>query len=222
MLLIYNTIKALEPRKYFDKIARTRLFPDQEYETIYLDDKSVEFQMFTHLLLTGSELSASQGSEYDEEIFETIYSFVQARKPILGICHGHQMLARYLAGDEYCRRAIQPEFGFKSMKITDDELFAGIQNPIFLESRYDEVFDLPPEFKIVAANETVAVQGFRYKNLPVWGIQFHPEFLFEDGEDMLQKHLTENPQDKIYYRNDLIDKMHLEQNLRIFTNFINF
>jgi len=222
MLLIYNTIKALEPRKYFDKIARTRLFPDQEYETIYLDDKSVEFQMFTHLLLTGSELSASQGSEYDEEIFETIYSFVQARKPILGICHGHQMLARYLAGDEYCRRAIQPEFGFKSMKITDDELFAGIQNPIFLESRYDEVFDLPPEFKIVAANETEAVQGFRYKNLPVWGIQFHPEFLFEDGEDMLQKHLTENPQDKIYYRNDLIDKMHLEQNLRIFTNFINF
>ena len=222
MLLIYNTIKALEPRKYFDKIARTRLFPDQEYETIYLDDKSVEFQMFTHLLLTGSELSASQGSEYDEEIFETIYSFVQARKPILGICHGHQMLARYLAGDEYCRRAIQPEFGFKSMKITDDELFAGIQNPIFLESRYDEVFDLPPEFKIIAANETVAVQGFRYKNLPVWGIQFHPEFLYEDGEDMLQKHLTENPQDKIYYRNDLIDKMHLEQNLRIFTNFINF
>ena len=222
MLLIYNTIKALEPRKYFDKIARTRLFHDQEYETIYLDDKLVEFQMFTHLLLTGSELSASQGSEYDEEIFETIYSFVQARKPILGICHGHQMLARYLAGDEYCRRAIQPEFGFKSMKITDDELFAGIQNPIFLESRYDEVFDLPPEFKIVAANETEAVQGFRYKNLPVWGIQFHPEFLFEDGEDMLQKHLTENPQDKIYYRDDLIDKMHLEQNLRIFTNFINF
>jgi len=108
------------------------------------------------------------------------------------------------------------------MKITDDELFAGIHEPIFLESRYDEVFDLPPEFKIIAANEAEAVQGFRYKDLPVWGIQFHPEFLYEDGEDMLQKHLAQNPQDKSYYRNDLTDKQQLEQNLKIFTNFINY
>jgi len=222
MLLIFNTIVSDEAREYFDKIACERLFPGVEYDTIYLDSQPKDLKNYSHLLLSGSELSASQGSEYDAGIFRVIERFIKAQKPVLGVCHGHQMLARYLAGDKYCRRAVPPEFGFKSMKITDDELFAGIQNPIFLESRYDEVFDLPPEFKIIAANETVAVQGFRYKNLPVWGIQFHPEFLYEDGEDMLQKHLTENPQDKIYYRNDLIDKMHLEQNLRIFTNFINF
>jgi len=222
MLLIYNTILSGEGKDYFDKIARSRLFPGIEFDTIYLNSLPVDVQNYSHLLLTGSELSASQGSEYDREIFETIYSFVHNQKPILGICHGHQMLARYLAGDEFCRRAVQPEFGFKRMKITDDELFAGIYEPIFLESRYDEVFNLPPEFKIIAANETEAVQGFRYKDLPFWGIQFHPEFLFEDGEAMLQKHLAQNPQDKIHYRNDLTDKLHLEQNLKIFSNFINY
>ncbi|MDP8220633.1 MAG: gamma-glutamyl-gamma-aminobutyrate hydrolase family protein [Candidatus Stygibacter frigidus] len=220
MLLIYNTILSVEGRDYFDKIAGDRLFPGIEYHTIYLNSPPQDLKNYSHLLLTGSELSASQGSEYDAGIFRVIDCFVQAQKPILAICHGHQMLARYLAGDEYCRKAASPEFGFKRMQITDDELFTGIQNPIFLESRYDEVFNLPSEFKIIAANEEEAVQGFRYKDLPFWGIQFHPEFLYEDGEDMLQKHLAHNPQDKIFYRNDLTDKQHLEQNLKIFQNFL--
>ncbi|MCF7911577.1 MAG: gamma-glutamyl-gamma-aminobutyrate hydrolase family protein [Candidatus Cloacimonetes bacterium] len=219
MLLIYNTIHATEPRDYFDQIAQTRLFPDSKFATIYLGSKLADCQKYTHLLLTGSELSASQGSKYDTGILAVIAEFVQARKPVLGICHGHQMLARYLAGDEYCRRAIVPEFGFKKMQITDDILFTGIQNPIFLESRYDEVFDLPSDFGIIAANETEAVQGFRYLDLPVWGIQFHPEFLFEDGDTMLQKHLNQNPADRQYYRNDLRNADELQQNLKIFTNF---
>lgn len=221
MLLIINTILSESASDYFDKIATERLFPGVDFDTIYLNHQPQEFPMFSHLLLTGSELSASQGSDHDANILHVIGEFVKAQKPVLGICHGHQMLARYLAGDEYCRRAVKPEFGFKSMKITDDELFKDIRNPIFLESRYDEVFDLPADFKIIAANETEAVQGFRYKDLPFWGIQFHPEFLYEDGEAMLQKHLAQNPQDKIYYRNDLNDKLYLEQNLKIFTNFIN-
>ena len=220
MFLIYNTIKSLEPRDYFDRLAKQRLFPDQEFDTIYLDKKPESFAKYTHLLLTGSELSASNGSEYDAAILAVIGSFVQARKPILGICHGHQMLARYLAGDEYCRRAIIPEFGFKSMQITVDQLFSGVINPVLLESRYDEVFALPDDFKIIAENETDAVQGFRYKDLPFWGIQFHPEFVFEDGEAMLQKHLEQNPTDRAYYRNDLKDIQKLEQNLRIFHNFL--
>jgi GMP synthase (glutamine-hydrolysing) len=220
MLLIYNTIQSLEPRNYFDQIAQTRLFPGCDFTTIHLGEIPTDYQQYTHLLLTGSELSASQGSEFDAAIFAVIAEFVQASKPILSICHGHQMLARYLAGDKYCRRAIIPEFGFKKMQITDDLLFAGIKNPILLESRYDEVIDLPLDFKIIAANETDAVQGFRYKNLPIWGIQFHPEFLYEDGDKMLQKHLNQNPADRRYYRNDLKNPQELNQNLKIFTNFL--
>lgn len=220
MLLIYNTIKSCKARDYFDQLARTRLFPEIEYTTIHLGDIPTKHESYTHLLLTGSELSASIGSEYDADIFGVISQFVKAKKHILGICHGHQMLARYLAGDQSCRRALVPEFGFKKMKITGDELFEGIQNPVFLESRYDEVIDLPTDFKIIAANETDAVQGFRYKDLPFWGVQFHPEFLFEDGNSMLQEHLSENPHDKKFYRNDLKDIDELEQNRKIFTNFL--
>jgi len=105
MLLIFNTIVSDEAREYFDKIARERLFPGIEYDTIYLNSLPKDFQNYSHLLISGSELSASQGSNYDAGILQVISDFVQAQKPVLAICHGHQMLARYLAGDEYCRRA---------------------------------------------------------------------------------------------------------------------
>ncbi len=221
MLLIYNTIQDEQGRLYFDRIVRERLFPEFELEIVYLKDKIASPDKYSHLLLTGSELSASQGSEYDVYIFEVIEHFVKSEKPVLAICHGHQMLARYLAGDQYCRRSREPEFGFKKMEVQKDELFAGIINPVFLESRYDEVFHLPEEFRILAANEAEAIQSFRYRDLPFWGVQFHPEFFYEDGEAMLQKHLAQRPQERKYYRNDLTDKNVLKQNMKIFSNFIN-
>ena len=218
MLFIYNTIVDVGARGYFDVIAKERLFDGVDMRILHLEDAIPELGGFSHLLLTGSELSASQGSEYDESIFEVIDHFMKKQKSIYGICYGHQMLARFLAGDECCRRAIVPEFGFKRMTISDDELFRGIEKPVFLESRYDEVIDLPDDFQIIAHNELEAVQAFRYKDLPVWGTQFHPEFLREDGDAMLEKHLLENPQDKRFYRDDW-DGEYVGESLKIFSNF---
>ena len=219
MLFIYNTIVGGGASKHFDLIAKERLFVGVDMRILHIGDAIPDLRVFSHLLLTGSELSASQGSEYDESIFEVIDHFVNSQKAVYGICHGHQMLARFLAGDECCRRAIVPEFGFKRMTITDDELFGGIDNPVFLESRYDEVIDLPDDFQIIAHNELEAVQAFRYKNLPIWGTQFHPEFLREDGDVMLEKHLLENPQDRRYYRDDWVGEF-VGESLKIFENFL--
>jgi GMP synthase-like glutamine amidotransferase len=220
MLLIYNTIIDDSSRHYFDKIARERLFPGIQHDILYLDQKLDGAKKYSHLLITGSELSACSGSKYDPQILRIIEMFVQNNKAILGICHGHQMLAKSLAGDDCCRRAKEPEFGFKSMIIKNDPLFDNIINPIFLESRYDEIYKLPEEFKIIAANNTDAVQAFRYKDLPIWGVQFHPEFMLDDGSAMLQKHFSLFPKEKRFYRNDLMQPNQLIQNLNIFNNFI--
>jgi GMP synthase (glutamine-hydrolysing) len=220
MLLIYNTILSEANRKHFDVIARERLFPGSKLQTMYLQENFDDISEYSHLLVTGSELSAAAGSEHDDHIFAVIERFINAKKPVLAICHGHQMLARLLADDNVCRRSLKPEFGFKKMQITDDDIFAGIKNPIFLESRYDEVFDPPPEFNIIARNDQEAVQAFRYKNLPVWGVQFHPEYLFEDGQAMLQNHLNQTPQDKLFYQNELKTPNQMLQNLKIFQNFL--
>ncbi|MBT4332220.1 MAG: hypothetical protein HOK80_00890 [Candidatus Cloacimonetes bacterium] len=65
------------------------------------------------------------------------------------------------------------------------------------------------------------MQAFQYNNLPVWGVQFHPEMQFENGSEMVGNHLQEFPDDKQYYKNELDNKEQIEQNFKIFSNFIN-
>ncbi len=219
MILIYNTIINEKARNNFTANIAARITFGKPFNVLHLQDDLPELKQFSHLILTGSELSASQGSAWDKKIITVIKSFLQENKPILGICHGHQMIARTIAGDKACRRAAEPEFGWKQMQIATNSLFKGITHTVFLESRYDEVFDLPADFKIIAWNDKAAVQAFQYKNLPVWGVQFHPEMLLEDGTAMVEDHLLQNPDERIYWADELQYPENVSQSLNIFRNF---
>ncbi|MEA2096323.1 MAG: hypothetical protein U9P73_06495 [Candidatus Cloacimonadota bacterium] len=56
--------------------------------------------------------------------------------------------------------------------------------------------------------------------IPVWGVQFHPGMLFDNGSEMVQNHLVESPQDREFYQNKLVNKTQIDQNFLIFKNFI--
>ena len=228
MLLAFNTIITEKYKIGFDEHTLPFIMNGFPYEIIHLDnEKLIEFKVdekvfskYSHLLLSGSSLSASKGSEFDEVILQVIQYFLRKQKPILGICHGHQMIARALAGKSACRKAKTPEFGWKKMQIKDNPLFKGICNPVFLESHYDEVCNLTEDFSIIATNNNCEIQTFQYKNLPVWGVQFHPEMQFENGSEMVQNHLKEHPLDKEFYKNELENEVQIQQNFLIFKNFI--
>jgi len=221
MLLILNTIKAEEPRDYFDNTIAERITFGHNYKIIHLDDELPDFTQFSHLLLTGSELSASQGSEWDQKIMDVIRFFFDRDKAIFGICHGHQMIARTIAGDSVCRRASKPEFGWQKMEVTDNPLFKNVTQPVFLESRYDEVYDLNDRFEVIAKNHREAVQAFQLKGKNVWGTQFHPEMFLDDGNKMIEDHLLEHPEERQYWANQLEDENLIKDNLNIFHNFLN-
>ena len=229
MLLAFNTIITEKYKIGFDEKILPLIMEGFPYEIVHLGDEKLNdfkkeeivFSKYSHLLITGSSLSASQGSEFDEIIIKVIQYFIETKKSVLGICHGHQMLARALAGNDACRKAKAPEFGWKKMQIKENSLFKGILNPVFLESHYDEVCNLYDDFKIIATNQDCVVQAFQYKNLPVWGVQFHPEMQFKNGSEMVQKHLDEHPHDKEFYKNELDNKTQIKQNFLIFKNFMN-
>jgi len=221
MLLIFNTIITPKARDNFTDIIAPRITFGREFSVFILEDELPDLTHFTHLLITGSELSASQGSEWDNKIISVINYFLNADKPILGICHGHQMIARAIAGNNVCRRSPNGEFGWKKMKITKNRIFENVIQPIFIESRYDEVWNLDERFDIIASNGQLQVQAFQLKNKSVWGVQFHPEMLLEDGNKMVEKHLCQYPDDRNYYFNEIEDETLIESNLNIFRNFLN-
>jgi anthranilate synthase/aminodeoxychorismate synthase-like glutamine amidotransferase len=111
--------------------------------------------------------------------------------PTLGVCLGHQAIAVAYGGS--VGRAPEPRHG-KTSEITHDGagVFTGLSNP-FTATRYHSLatVDLPDALEPVAHSEDGVVQGLRHKDLPVHGVQFHPEsILTTEGMALLENFLN--------------------------------
>ena len=95
--------------------------------------------------------------------------------PILGICAGHQFMARFFGGA--AKPAKNPEFGkIELTVIKDDKIFQDVpKKSIVWESHNDEVTKLPKTFNHLALSENCKIQAMKHKEKSLYGLQFHPE-----------------------------------------------
>ena len=101
----------------------------------------------------------------------------RARIPLLGVCLGHQALG--MAFGATVDRAPRLMHGKTSpVRHQDLGIFAGLPNP-FEATRYHslEVKEgtLPSELEPLAWADDGTLMGMRHRDLPYWGVQFHPE-----------------------------------------------
>ncbi|MCX8492675.1 MAG: aminodeoxychorismate/anthranilate synthase component II [Chthoniobacterales bacterium] len=110
------------------------------------------------------------------------------RYPILGVCLGHQCM-----GDVYGGEVVRAErlMHGKTSPILHNgqDLFAGLPNP-FEATRYHSLLvkreTFPDCLEITAETAEGEIMGLRHKELPVWGVQFHPEsILTTHGKELL-------------------------------------
>jgi anthranilate synthase/aminodeoxychorismate synthase-like glutamine amidotransferase len=110
--------------------------------------------------------------------------------PTLGVCLGHQAIVEAFGGE--IGPARQLVHG-KASSVTHDGrgLFAGLPDP-FEAGRYHSLAaaEVPDCFEIAARTEDGEVMAVRHKDLPVDGIQFHPEsVLTPDGHALARNFL---------------------------------
>lgn len=121
-----------------------------------------------------------------------LISEFMGRKPILGVCLGHQSLA--FARGAKIVRAKRLLHGKTSMIHHDGKgIYSGIPDP-FEATRYHSLIveerSLPDEFEISAWTDEGEIMGIRHKEYPVEGVQFHPEsILTVFGKDILRNFL---------------------------------
>lgn len=132
---------------------------------------------FSHYILTGSESTILERPGWALAEAEMVREAVARGAVVLGSCWGHQLLAFALAGEARVRRAARPEIGWIPVRVDRSNDLLGAAGRAFhtFSIHYDEVFDLPPEFEVLASTDQCPVQAFRYAGRPVWGLQCHPE-----------------------------------------------
>ena len=102
--------------------------------------------------------------------------YLSLEVPILGICAGHQFMARHYGGE--AGEAQKPEFGAATISLVGDggPLFRGTPSEQTVwESHNDEVTVAPPGFSVVAYSDSCEVQAMQNEQLGRFGLQFHPE-----------------------------------------------
>ena len=112
--------------------------------------------------------------------------------PILGVCLGHQSIGQVFGGEVI--RAERLMHGKTSPIFhTGKSVFKGLPSP-FTATRYHSLIvkrdTLPSCLEITAETENGTIMGLMHKELPIHGVQFHPEsILTEDGMKMLENFL---------------------------------
>jgi len=116
----------------------------------------------------------------------------ETRTPLLGVCLGHQTIGQAFGGNVVrCHEIVHGKMGLMHHK--DQGLFAGLPSP-FEATRYHSLVverdTLPDCLEITAELEDGIIMGLQHKELPIHGVQFHPESIAsEHGHALLKNFL---------------------------------
>ena len=115
------------------------------------------------------------------------------RVPLLGVCLGHQCIGDVFGGDVV--RAGRLMHGKTSLiHHNGEQIFDDLENP-FEATRYHSLIvkkeTLPDCLELTAWTAQDEIMGFRHKDYPIWGVQFHPEsILTVEGKKLLENFLN--------------------------------
>ncbi len=168
----------------------------------YLGEMNVEMQIFRNDQVTVAQARAlnpdrvlvspgpcsPRASGLSNEI---IRDFGQ-RVPVFGVCLGHQCIGHVFGADVVVNYRMMHG---KTSPIHHNSqgLFAGMPNP-FSATRYHSLVlrrdSIPECLEVTAWTDEGEVMGVRHRQLPIHGVQFHPEsILTENGRTILRNFL---------------------------------
>ena len=158
---------------------------------VYRNDK-ISLEEIEKLAPARLVVSPGPCTPNDAGISVDVIKYFAGNLPILGVCLGHQSIGQAFGGKVV--RADRLMHGKTSPVFHDNrELFVGLPDP-FDATRYHSLLversSLPECLEITAWTAEGEIMGMRHRDLPVWGMQFHPEsILTVAGMDMLNNFL---------------------------------
>ena len=161
-------------------------------EPVVFRNDAIEIPGIEEVGPDGIVISPGPGRPEDGGVSMAVVAELGGRFPILGVCLGHQCIGQVFGA----RIVPAPELMHgKTSAIfhTGAGVFAGMANP-FEATRYHSLIverdSVPDVLEITAETADGIVMGLRHRELPIEGVQFHPEsILTAAGPDLLTNFL---------------------------------
>lgn len=140
-------------------------------------------------------ISPGPGLPEDVPLLKKIFQTYATKKSILGVCLGHQALGHSFGAELIHLDRVYHGIKEKIRHSGQDPLFRGIPEELEVGLYHSWALsakDLPTDFQMIAKSQSGINMGLRYKNYPVWGLQFHPESVMSDwGRQILHNWLLQ-------------------------------
>jgi len=141
---------------------------------------------FDQIVVSGSRASPEAGLAWIFQLKEFIREVLARSIPYLGICFGHQILASILGGS--VKFSSLPQIGWTSITTKPCRLFEGVPETfVSFSHHFEEVSELPSDTQVLAYSRHCGLEAIQWKELPVYGIQFHPEKTCVQAQAILAK-----------------------------------
>jgi GMP synthase-like glutamine amidotransferase len=154
---------------------------------VTLNDYPADMDECDGYLITGSKLSVYDDVKWIRDLEHYIRSLNEHKKFLLGVCFGHQLIAKALGG-EVRKAEIGWVTGLQSYIFHDN--FPWLRNLNqdikLIHSHQDQITKLPDQATLVASNENVPIAMYFIDN-HIMSIQGHPEFTNEYAYDVVCK-----------------------------------
>ncbi|MBQ8991694.1 MAG: aminodeoxychorismate/anthranilate synthase component II [Prevotella sp.] len=135
-------------------------------------------------------LSPGPGIPSEAGLLLDVIRTYAGRKPILGVCLGHQAIGEVFGGKLENLSDVFHGVATPCHIIADDPIFSGIPRDITIGRYHSWVVskeDFPGCLEVTAVSDEGQIMALRHRELNIRGIQFHPEsVLTPDGKKMLQ------------------------------------
>ncbi|GIV97199.1 MAG: glutamine amidotransferase [Herpetosiphonaceae bacterium] len=162
-------------------------------EVMVRRNDEIEVSEVRQLDVRGIVISPGPCTPAEAGISLTLIRELCVELPILGVCLGHQAIGAAFGGRVV--RAPEPVHGKTSaIQHTGEGVFQGLPLP-FMATRYHSLIvereSLPSALAVTAETADGLIMGLRHKELPVEGVQFHPESIMtQAGKQLLSNFLS--------------------------------
>ena len=132
-----------------------------------------QLERFTKIIL-----SPGPGIPEEAGLLMDVIRTYAGRKPMLGVCPGHQAIAQALGGKLVNLNEVYHGIATEGTQFGNDPIFSGLPKRIVMGRYHSWVVDragFPDCLEVTAMSDDGQIMALRHRNYNIHGIQFHPE-----------------------------------------------